>query len=290
MKNPGRNLFIFLICLVITPSIVMAAEKESTIKVTDAWVTSVDLAAGDNPTTLALLAETRYRHIYHQDSFPLWDGLYRQGGFQINVTPAFGRIGAHAEWLPIAILQLRLQYDRYHFFGQYGSQLSYGAGDEPFGDKEIETRKGEEKTGTGNRILFQPTLQMKFGRYIVRNRIDYAVYTFSGKGPFYHEWEYDTLLKTSDNLFANQLMFFYEFISKSNGKRLLFGPYHEYVRASHAKLVRTRMGANLYYSPMAKYLGFNQPRIWAQAGWNLRDRNRDDEFFFVTGIGADFTL
>ena len=151
-------------------------------------------------------------------------------------------------------------------------------------------RKGEEKTGTGSRVLFQPTLQMKFGTYIIRDRIDYSAYTFSGEDPFYHEWEYDTLLMTSDYLFVNQLMFYYEFIPKSNGKHLLFGPFHEYVHASHTKLVRTRIGANLYYAPAAKYFAFNQPRIWAQAGWNLKDRNRDDELFFVIGIGADFTL
>lgn len=95
----------------------MAEEQESAIKQTDEWGASVDVAIGDNPATLALLAETRYRHIYRQDSSPLWDGLYAQGGFQLNVTPAFGRIGAHIEWLPIAILQLRLQYDHYHFLG-----------------------------------------------------------------------------------------------------------------------------------------------------------------------------
>ena len=268
----------------------MAEEKKSAIKQADEWGTSVDVGIGDNPATLALLAETRYRHIYRRDSSPLWNGLYTQGGFQLSVTPAFGRIGAHIEWLPIAILQLRLQYDRYHFFGQYGSLLSYGSGDVAFGDDEIEARKGEEKTGTGDRILFQPTLQMKFGPYIIRNRIDYAAYSFSGEGPFYHEWEYDTLLMTNDHLFANQLMFYYEFISKSDGEHLLLGPFHEYVRASHAKLVRTRVGANLYYAPAAKYFGFNQPRIWGQAGWNLKDRNRDDELFFVIGIGADFSL
>ena len=226
----------------------------------------MDVAIGDNPTTLALLAETRYRHIYRRDSSPFWDGLYAQGGFQLGMTPVFGRIGAHIEWLPIAILQLRLQYDHYHFFGRYGSLLPYGSDNAAFGDDEIKARKGEEITGTGDRILFQPSLQMKFGPYIIRDRIDYSAYTFSGEGPFYHEWEYDTLLTTNDHLFVNQLMFFYGFIPNSNGKYLLFGPFHEYVRASHAKLVRTRVSANLYYAPAAKYFAFNQLRIWAQTG------------------------
>ena len=285
-----NNLFLYFICLSITQSIAMAEEKESAIKKTDEWVASIDVAIGDNPATLGLLAETRYRHIYRRDISPLWDGLYSQGGFQLSVTPAFGRIGAHIEWLPIAMFQLRLQYDHYHFFGQHGSLLTYGSGNEAFGDDEIKGRKGEEITGTGDRILFQPILQMKFGPYIVRDRIDYAAYSFSGDGPFYHEWEYDTLLTTNDHLFVNQLMLYYELIPKSDGEHLLFGPFHEYVRASNAKLVRTRVGANLYYAPAVKCLGFNQPRIWAQAGWNLKDRNRDDEIFFVIGVGADFSL
>jgi len=75
-------LLLFFICLAITQSIVMAGEKKSAIKQADEWGASVDVAIGDNPATLALLAETRYRHIYRRDSSPLWDGLYAQGSFQ----------------------------------------------------------------------------------------------------------------------------------------------------------------------------------------------------------------
>ena len=292
MKRPLLLLIVLVISLLALEfgGIAVASEGQSDSLPAKAWGASFDIAAGDNPATLAIVGEAQYRNVYRLDNSPLWDGLYTQGGFQFSVTPAFGRAGAHLEWLPIAILQLRLQYDRYAFFGQHGSLLSYASGDEPFGDDVIKARKGEEKTDTANRILLQPTLRLKFGPYILRNKSEIALFEFDGKGPYYHEWEYDTLLKTSDRLFFNQLMLLYEVIKNEKGKTLLLGPFHEYLRTSHAGLERTRVGLSAYFVPKNKFLSFNRPRLWVQAGRYLKDRNRDDEFYFLAGVGADLSL
>ena len=82
-----------------------------------------DLAGGYNPAALATTADIFYRHVYHQDNSPLWNGLYLQGGSQVRLSPAFGRIGVYAEWMPVALVQLRMQVDRFRFFGNYGSLL-----------------------------------------------------------------------------------------------------------------------------------------------------------------------
>lgn len=268
----------------------VASEERLDITPASTWEASLDIAVGQNPAALAIAGETRYRDIYRLDNSPMWDGLYTQGGFQFSVTPAFGRAGVHVEWLPIAILQLRLQYDHYAFFGQHGSLLNYASGDELFGDDVIKARKGEEKTGTANRLLFQPTLRLKFGPYIIRNKAEYALFKISGKGPYYHEWEYDALLKTSDRLFFNQLLLMYELIQDEKGKTLLIGPFHEYMQTSHADLERTRVGLSVYFVPRKKYLSFRHPRIWIQAGKYLKDRNRDDEFYFLAGVGAELSF
>jgi hypothetical protein len=245
------------------------------------WAASLDLAAGDNPTTLAFLGEVYRRKIYHRDPSPLWDGLYYQGGAQFTLTPAFGRLGIHVQWLPVAVLQLRLQFDHYDFFGRYGSLLSYASAREPYGDHVIESRKGEETTGNARRLLLQPTLQAKWGPLILRNMTDLAVFDFSGSGPYYHEWEYDVLLKTRDRLVRNRLMLLYE-IDYKNTNTFLLGPVMDVMRSYHAGIKRTSLGAMAYLFINKKY------RLWLQVARYSNDPNRDNEAYFLTGIGSDF--
>lgn len=268
----------------------IASNEQSNVSEINNWGVSLDLGAGKNPDTLIFVGELRYRNIYRRDKSPLWDGLYTQGGFQLRVSPAFGKAGVHVEWLPIAILQLRLQYDRYAFFAKHGSLLAYASGDEPFDDDVIEARRGEEKVGAADRILFQPTLRLKLGHWLVRNKTDFALFEFSGKGPYYHERGYDTLLKINDRLLYNQLMLLYEFIHNEEGKTLLFGPFHEYLQTSHAGLERSLVGLSVYFVPREKYRSFKTPRFWLQAGQYLQDRNRDNEFYFLAGFGADLSF
>lgn len=263
--------------------------EDSTPQANTSWEGSLDLAAGTNPTTLALLTEVRRRHIYHQDSSPLWDGLYTQLGGQLSMSPAFANLGLHAEWLPIAVMQLRLQYDRYHFFGRYGSLLRYDSGDEPFGDASIEARSGEEKSGNAQRLLFQPTLRLRFGPYLIRNKTDLALFDFSGPGPYYHEWEYDTLLKTQDRLVRNQSLLLYA-LQDDHQATILVGPEYEYLRTSHAKLTRKRLGLSGYLISKQTFSRFRQPRLWLQLGRYLEDRNREGGNYLLAGFGADFAI
>lgn len=247
---------------------------------------SLDLALGLNPKTLALLGEVRHRHIYHESNSLLWDKLYLQQGLQFTLSPAFANAGAHLEWLPIAVLQLRLQYDRYHFFGRHGSLLRYSSGSEAFGDDEIEARQGEEKSGNAGRLLFQPILRAQIGGFIFRNKTDVALFDFSGPGPYYHEWEYDTLLKTHDRLVRNQTLLLYE--TRYRGKTLLLGPLYEHMRSFHAGLKRKRLALSGYLIYQNPLHGLQQPRLWLQLGRYLTDRNREGEYYLLSGVGANF--
>lgn len=289
MKRSAILLVVLVACLhgLFSWKLALAEDAQTDSLPVRSWSSSLDLAGGGNPATLVFVGEARYRNVYRLDKSSLWNDLYIQGGFQLSVTPAYAKAGMHIEWLPIAILQLRLQYDRYAFFAQHGSLLAYASGDEPFGDDVIKSRRGEEKTGSANRVLFQPALRMKYGSYIIRNKSDFALFEFSGKGPYYHEWEYDVLLKTDDRLLNNQFMLLYELIQNENGRTLLVGPYHEYLTTSHANLERSRAGLSLYFVPVERIRVFHQPRLWIQAGRYLQDRNRDNEIYFLAGVGAD---
>jgi hypothetical protein len=275
------NTAVIVLCLA---GFAAKAETQNPDQHPSPWAASLDLAAGDNPTTLALLGEVFRRKIYHRDPSPLWDGLYYQGGAQFTLTPAFGRLGVHFQWLPVAVMQLRLQLDHYEFFGRYGSLLSYASGHEPYGDHAIETRKGEETTGNARRLLLQPTLQAKWGRVILRNITDLAVFDFSGPGPYYHEWEYDVLLKTRDRLLRNRLMLLYEINNQKSNNAFLLGPMVNVMRSYHAGIKRTSLGAMAYLFMNQKF------RLWLQVARYSNDPNRDNEAYFLAGLGTDFKI
>lgn len=273
---------LFFLLLVSNNNVCFAEEiKEDAVRL------ELDLVSLYNPLGISLSARGFYRHIYSQDESVLWNGLYYQAGVQANLNPAFARAGIHAELMPIAFLQLRLQYDRLRFSGTNGSLLSFTSSQDLFGDDEIENREGQEASGYGERALFQFTLRAQFGSTIVRNVTDLSLYKFPGAGAYYLEREYEILMATEDNVISNQLFLLFE--SKlDNGKIIRYiGPYHDYVHVNHSDLTRERTGLT-WYQEYETTLGFlSKPRWYIQMGTYLKDQNRQDEGYLLFGIGGD---
>jgi hypothetical protein len=190
--------------------------------------------------------------------------------------------------MPFLFLIARVQYDGYSYFGKNGGLLSFPSGKDPFGDPELRARRGTEESGFGSRVLFQPTIQLKTGDIVLRNQSDIAKYWFPGTGPFFLEQEYDTLLKNGDHLFANRTQVLRE-ISSGNGS-IFLGPYYERVHAQAADLTRERLGF-LFYSEQSRTSRFlDESHFFAEIGYNLKDRNRGHEIFFLIGIGGSSVL
>lgn len=246
-----------------------------------------DIEATHNPTALDFSTDAWYRYVYHHEDAPLWDGLYVQAGGQANINAAYGQLGVYLEWLPIAVLQLHAQIDRYFFFGQNGALLSFADKHAAFGDRELNARRGQEATDQANRLLLQPTLQATLGRYTVSNETRYAFYTFASPGSYFWELEYDTLLKKNDRLVANKTSLLRTFTPASQAGTLTLGPYYEIVHAFGAALERRRLGITLSFEPTANHHR-RQPHFYFQTGINLRDRNRDGQFYFAGGVGVSF--
>ena len=248
----------------------------------------LDLISLANPLGISLSANGFYRQVYHHDKSALWDGLYYQVGMQANLNPAFSRAGMHLEWLPVAILKLRLQYDEYYFSGSNGSLLSFASANDLFGDDELLAREGDEVSGNGDRVLFRAEIRAKLNRMIFRNITDLAYYQFPGAGPYYLEREYEILMARRDDIISNQLYFLFE--TRNENSHYFIGPYHDYVRVSESGLTRERFGVTGYKEFKAALWGLQKPRLFIQSGIYLKERNRKDEFYLIVGIGGDFNL
>jgi len=248
----------------------------------------LDMVSQVNPLGLALTVNGYYRQVYNHDASPLWDGLYYQAGAQAHVNPAFSRAGVHLEWLPVTVLKLRLQYDRYYFSGSNGSLLAFSSADELFGDNALEMREGDEFSGYGDRSLFRFELRLKHSNVIFRNVTDLAYYRFPGAGPYYLEREYEILMATRDDTVSNQMFLLFE--TSNNDSRYYIGPYYDYVSVSKSGLKRERLGLTGYQTFKRTLAGLKDVRWFIQAGTYLDERNRDGELYLIAGIGGDFKL
>lgn len=245
----------------------------------------LDLVSLYNPLGISLSLKGYQRRIYQHSESQLWDGLYYQFGMQANINPAFSRLGVHLEWLPIGFLQLRVQSDRLFFSGSHGSLLAFPSSDAPFGDDDIESREGDEVSGTGSRSLLNLTLRARFGNIIIRNVTDFAYYEFPGQGPFYLEREYELLMASRDHLLSNQLYLLFEFSNQSG--TTFIGPYYETIRVRESGLSRKRLGITWYREYTKPISSITTPRWYLQAGTYLHERNREDEAYLLFGIGGD---
>lgn len=253
----------------------------------DIYRIEMDMVGLYNPLGLSFSGSAFYRHNYHLGESILWKDLYWQPGVQLAANPAYQRAGFHFEWVPAAILQMRVQYDRYHFSGEYGTLLAFDNTDGPFGDEEVEKREGDEQSGYGNRYLFDLTLRAKLGSIVISNVSKLMKYEFPGVGPYYLEREYELLMATTDYVFSNQFYILYE-STNGKGKKSYLGPYYDYVQVRETQLERERLGVT-YYSEYTKSWGLlEKPRWYFQGGVYLTERNRQDEIYMLLGVGGNF--
>lgn len=272
----------FLLLLYLSSYPIVAAEQDAIKRL------EMDLIGLHNPLGLSASLKGYQRHIYNRSDNILWDGLYYQYGAQGSVTPAYGKMGLHLEWMPIALVQLRIQSERYFFSGSFGSLLEFPANNSPFDDDDIEAREGEERADTGSRNMFSLILRAKLATFVIRNVTELARYEFPGNGPYFLEREYELLMAKQEELFANQLYLFYD--GSDAAGTLYLGPYHDYVRLAESGQHRERVGLTVFREYQKALGSFQSPRWYLQMGRYLQEPNRDGEYYLVAGVGADFNF
>ena len=137
------------------------------------------------------------------------------------------------------------------------------------------------------RLILQPLLQAKIGRIFLRNKITLARYQFNGKGPYFLEWEHDILLKNGDFLYTNDFSMHLKFNLGKNYFTVFTGIFYEWIHADFSGLTKRRFGTSVHLSSTGKRYFLSQ-RLYARAGINLEDPNRDGEGFLLIGYGVDF--
>ena len=253
-------------------------------------IVHVDLAAQSNPDGLMISLGGFRRWIKGADKDLGIPSSYLQTGFGLASTPAYGRASVYAEWLAAVFAKLRVQYDLYRFYGTNSSLLSFPSATASFGRADVDALAGTEEAGNGSRLLIRPTLYAKAGSVIIVNQTDLAYFRFTGTGPYFLDWTYETLLKNGDYVIENRTNFLYQFIKGTGDISLMAGPYYEIMHTAAADLKRQRAGVMAYWVPWEAMGALDRPRFFVQIGRYIEDRNREGEYMAAFGMGFDLDL
>jgi hypothetical protein len=249
-----------------------------------------DVAGAWNPDgLLAVVGGTRQWTLAGNPDSPL--SPYLQAGLSLGSSPAYARGSAYAEWMPHAAVQLRARYNLYRYYG--GSSvalLSFSSGDSRFGDDEVSNLEGEAETAWGQRFLLSPVLRVKLGPLLLRNMTDLAWFRFGGRGPYFLEWEYDTLLKDGDWLVADSVQALAKLWQGAGENALYAGPFFEIAHAGASGITQERAGLVASWTGLGRLGALRRPRTFLQAGVHLRDPNREGELFVLAGVGFSFDV
>jgi hypothetical protein len=246
-----------------------------------------DLAGQANPDGLIVTLGGYRRWVRAIDQDMGIPSSYLQTGIGIGTTPAYARASVHAEWLAALFANFRVQYDYYRFYGTNTSLLSFPSATAPFGSADVDALKGQEEIGNGTRLLIRPTLYAKAGPIVILNQTDIAYFHFTGKGPYFLEWTYETLLRDGDHVLENRTNVLYQIRKGPGDASLLAGPYYEFMHAAAADLKRQRAGVMGYWVPWDTAGTLHRPRFYAQISRYIEDRNRKGEYMAAFGMGFD---
>lgn len=246
-----------------------------------------DTAARLAPSGIMLFAGVQQRWNVEDGDGALRRGRYLQLGGAVGVNPAYSQGSAHVEWVPMAALQLRLQYDLYGFFGANGALLRFGSASSRFGEDELMAARGSETSGLGQRLLFSPVLRARVGPVLLRNQTDLAWFALSSTAGWFYEWEYDTLVAKRDLVVSNRTAVLFELWRGAGEAMLLAGPAYEITHAIGADIGRQRAEGVVFWSPVDTLGAFARPRLFVVGGVNLVDRNRRHDPFVIVGLGVD---
>ncbi|MCP4678061.1 MAG: hypothetical protein GY854_21620 [Deltaproteobacteria bacterium] len=292
-----KLLFTILLAILFIPSTTLSDptnqdEKEPATahQMENKWIVHADLVGFINPLGVAAFAGGLFRHPYdYSERFEMvWSHI--QAGAYLGVNPAYAQLAAHMEWMPILPIQLHLEYDHFRYFANFGALLSFDSPDAHFGDEVQKERKGEEELGNAHRVLFRPILKAMVGPVVIRNVTDLAFYHFDGEGPYFFEWEYETLLEKNDMIVLNRTEVMLQAWSGGASAVFLIGPYYEITHAVLTEVQRQRVGGLFLWIPSDSLGALGQLRVFAQFGANMQDRNRKNEFYTLFGVGSDWTL
>ncbi|MGE0325556.1 MAG: hypothetical protein AB7K71_33295 [Polyangiaceae bacterium] len=272
---------VFAAWAVSTPSTARAAEVGSRPYGT------LELAVRYNPAGAAILAEAGATHVFEQDAVHHVPARSLSVGARANVNPADAAAGVIVRVRPFVFAEVALAYDRYGYFGANGALLSFPTAESDFGDDARSDRSGEAVSAGGDRFTAGLTLNAISGDFYARNETRFERFHFGGGGPWFYEWEHDTLLEATDWVAYEKAFASVAAWKGAERQLLLLGPTFDATHSFGRTSTRYRIGGAAYLAlEPGDWTG--QPHFLLEIGSPVRDQNRKGEIYLMALGGSSW--
>ncbi len=205
-----------------------------------------------NPLGLSYRGDTAFR-------IPLWDsdnivlhGAYFDGGITKALSPAYAWGGPYIEFLPLAVLNLRVATYFKGYFGTFGHLHVAEDGDWSRDARDRTSDEGLGQAATGWRLKVQATPQILIGRVAFSGETSLHRMEVDVADPYY-EPSFGLLFEPQETFFVTSPTLGYIFGSDPSEWYLLLGIRWERTATHKSDVVRDNIGI-VWNTPLSSWL------------------------------------
>lgn len=213
------------------------------------------------------------------------------------ISPAYARLGAQLEIVPMAMLALSVRYEYIQYFGNFDFFQSFPDQTHEMWEDDIEANAeaGENYAATGTQLSFSGLLQAKVGKIAIRNRT--TVFQNTYDVPADHDVFYDAFLDialpTDGWGMTNELDALYV------NRALVAGVRHTFTKGFLDEIAGAPASADHRVGPLILYeiyrnkdAGLSSIKLLSLIQWHIVHRYRAGQASSIaipyTGVGAIF--
>ncbi|GEM_PF-2111399 len=235
--------------------------------------------------------ELRYRYYFSDSDSIVFRNNHIGFGATNTLSPATNSIGAFIEFEPIAILNVRLQYDYLTYFGEFVGMLEFESPDEDYSARTLDERADNDEAvwAVGHCYSVNPTFQIMLGRFVAVNRSSFMWYDIIDKDNYFYNPVSDTLMKHKEYFFSNDAIVGFIPRKESDDKLLIVGTRYAYSYVHSTDRRRQQLGMVMVWMLGKKIWFMEKPRLTVAAMGYLEDQAPNGEEYrkddlFVGGL------
>ena len=268
-----------------------SAIAESGGKGSNVFIANTISARGLPREGASYAAELHYRYYFSDSDNILWQNSHIGFGVGDSISPATNSAGAFIEFEPLAILNVRLQYEYMHFFGEFTALLNFPDKDSDYSDDVLDDLQDDDEAewASGHHYSVKPTFQAMYKRFVLLNMASFDWYDIDKDNYFYLPTD-DILVKTDDYMFTNSTIAGVIFWKRSESEMAILGSRYTYMRVDSTNRQRQELDGVLVWMMGDNKWFMDKPTLMLAAGGYLEDRYREQDAFVGGIFSFNYTL
>lgn len=226
--------------------------------------------------------DLNFRYYYSDSDSMLFKNNFVGGGIGDAVSPATNASYGFIEVEPIAVFNLKVQYEYLQYFGAFSAMFLFPDGNADYSDERLKDMQDNDKAvwGTGTHLSVKPTFQAMYKRIVLMDTLSFDWYDLNKDHDlFFYMPDEDLLSQTKDYIFSNSAIGGVIVWKKSDEKMMILGSRHVYYRIESTGRERQELDGVLVWMMGEKVWIMEKPMLMAAVGGYLDDRYREQDIF-----------